>query len=92
MILIFENRIYNPFSKSLWDLFIFKFLEQWFFSQENEDLIAPFSEQEIQDAIFGSGGDKSPGPDGSSFLFYQHFWELLKPYIINLFDAFHKEG
>jgi hypothetical protein len=37
-----------------------------------------FSEKEVKDAIFGSYAEGAPGPDGFSFLFYQHFWELIR--------------
>ena len=40
---------------------------------ENELLEAPFSEAEIKEAVFGSYSDGAPGPDGFSFMFYQHF-------------------
>jgi hypothetical protein len=43
----------------------------------NEMLDAPFSEKEVKEAIFGSYAEGAPGPDGFSFLFYQHFWELI---------------
>jgi hypothetical protein len=39
---------------------------------------ADFSEKEVKDAIFGSYAEGAPGPDGFSFLFYQHFWELIR--------------
>ena len=47
-------------------------------SSENEMLEAPFSESEIKEAVFDSYADGAPGPDGFSFLFYQHFWDLIK--------------
>ncbi|KAK1649992.1 hypothetical protein QYE76_067797 [Lolium multiflorum] len=48
-------------------------------SQEHNDMLnADFSEKEVKDAIFGSYAEGAPGPDGFSFLFYQHFWELIR--------------
>jgi len=46
--------------------------------QENELLEAPFSEEEIRIAIFESYAEGVPGPDGFSFMFYHHFWDLIK--------------
>jgi hypothetical protein len=48
-------------------------------SQNHNDMLdAPFSEKEVKEAIFGSYAEGAPGPDGFSFLFYQHFWELIR--------------
>jgi hypothetical protein len=48
-------------------------------SQQHIDMLdAPFSEKEAKDEIFGSYAEGAPGPDGFSFLFYQHFWELIR--------------
>jgi hypothetical protein len=41
--------------------------------EENLESVAPFLEQEIKDAIFGSHAEGAPGPDGLSFQFYQKF-------------------
>jgi hypothetical protein len=45
---------------------------------QNRVLDADFSEKEVRDAVFGSYAEGALGPDGFSFLFYQHFWELVK--------------
>jgi hypothetical protein len=42
-------------------------------AEQNCILDADFSEKEIRDAVFGSYAEGAPGPDGFSFLFYQHF-------------------
>jgi len=49
----------------------------------------PFNEEEIRDAIFGLGAEKSPGPDGFSIIFLQKFWELVKPDVLSLFSQFY---
>jgi hypothetical protein len=38
---------------------------------ENVLLEAPFSEEEVKEAVFGSYAEGAPGPDGFYFLFYQ---------------------
>jgi hypothetical protein len=40
---------------------------------EREILEKPFSEDEIQKAVFGSYSDGAPGPDGLSFIFTRNF-------------------
>ena len=56
---------------------------------ENESLTAPFSEEEVKLAVFDMERNKAPGPDCFPAEFYQFFWELMKPDLINLFYEFH---
>ena len=58
---------------------------------ENELLEAPFSKAEIKEAVFGSYSDGAPGPDGFSFMFYQHFWETIKGDLMELFSCFERD-
>ncbi|GJV69249.1 RNA-directed DNA polymerase, eukaryota [Tanacetum coccineum] len=48
------------------------------------------SEQEIRDAIWACGSDKSPGPDGFSFAFYKKYWDTLKPGVLALIGVQYK--
>lgn len=42
---------------------------------EKKSLIAAdITEQEVHQAVFCSGADKAPGPEGLSFRFYQTYW------------------
>ena len=50
-----------------------------------ESLDRPFS-KEIKDAIFSFEVDKSPGPDGFSFGFFQHFWDIAYQDFFNSFQ------
>lgn len=59
-------------------------------STENELLEAPFTEEEIKEAVFGSYAEWALGPDGFSFLFYQHFWDVIKVDLMNLVREFEK--
>jgi hypothetical protein len=40
---------------------------------ENDVLTVPFTEQEVQEAIFDMEHNKAPGPDGFPVEFYQKF-------------------
>jgi len=55
---------------------------------ENELLEAPFTENEVREAVFSSYAEGAPGPNGFSFLFYQVFWDLIKVDLMNLIGVF----
>ena len=57
--------------------------------EENEVLVAPFSEEEVKVAVLDMEHNKAPGPDGFSAEFYQFFWEIVKPDLMSLFHEFH---
>ena len=52
----------------------------------NDFLTAPFTEKEIRDAIFDMEHNKATGPDGFPAKFYQHFWEVIKGDLMDMFD------
>ena len=52
-------------------------------------LTEPFTEKEVKEVVFKMAHNKSPGPDGFNVEFYQHFWELIKTDLMNLFEDFH---
>ena len=58
---------------------------------ENNLLIAPFTEKEIKEAVFQMEHNKSPGSDGFPAEFYQVFQEIIKADLISLFMEFHEE-
>lgn len=57
-------------------------------SNDEDFLEAPFSEEEVKVAVFGSYAEGAPIPDGFSFLFYQTFWEVIKHDLMNLVNSF----
>jgi mannosylglycoprotein endo-beta-mannosidase len=52
---------------------------------ENEGLTTSFSKEEVRLAVFDMEHNKAPGPDGFFVEFYQFFWEVVKPDLMNLF-------
>ncbi|KAK9057871.1 hypothetical protein SSX86_022710 [Deinandra increscens subsp. villosa] len=50
------------------------------------------SEIEIKNAIWECGSDKAPGPDGFTFGFVKHFWELLRNDIIGFVHEFFRNS
>ena len=57
--------------------------------EENEILVAPFSEEEVKVAVFDMEHNKASGPDGFPAEFYQFFWEVVKTDLMSLFYEFH---
>jgi hypothetical protein len=47
--------------------------------QMNEELVKPFTADEVEKALFMMGANKALGPDGFTAGFYQHHWNLLGP-------------
>ncbi|CAL1377949.1 unnamed protein product [Linum trigynum] len=59
---------------------------------DNEDLVKPFSELEVWQAIRQSNGSKASGPDGYSFEFYKKAWDIIKCDLLKAFDDFFLAG
>jgi hypothetical protein len=57
--------------------------------EENEVLVAPFSEEEVKMAVFDMEYNKAPGPDGFPIEFYQFFWDVVKQDLMSLFHEFY---
>ncbi|GKC35013.1 RNA-directed DNA polymerase, eukaryota [Tanacetum coccineum] len=51
--------------------------------EQAQDLERVFSKDEIKQAVWDCGLDKSPGPDGFTFGFYCKFWSLLEDDVID---------
>ncbi|KAJ0805669.1 putative RNA-directed DNA polymerase [Helianthus annuus] len=56
---------------------------------EVEDLIRPFSLEEIKGAVWDCDGDRAPGPDGFNFNFLKRCWSGLQNNFLSLFDEFY---
>lgn len=57
-----------------------------------EDLISPFTPEEILEAITSMSPNKSPGPDGFPREFYKAFWPQLSPIFMPMLEDFCKNG
>jgi mannosylglycoprotein endo-beta-mannosidase len=60
--------------------------------EENEILIADFTENEVREEVFQMEHNKSPGPDGFPAEFYQVFWGVIKDDLLAMFHDFHKDS
>jgi hypothetical protein len=51
-------------------------------SEENQEICALPSEQEILSALSSIGSSKAPGPDGFTALFYKKYWDIVKHVVL----------
>ena len=45
--------------------------------RDNEELIRPFTHEEIREIVFSISANKSPGPDGFTASFFHDHWEVV---------------
>lgn len=55
-------------------------------------LVEEFSLDEVKDAVWNWDGDKSPGPDGFNFSFFNKFWPSICDEVKALVDEFHSNS
>jgi hypothetical protein len=58
--------------------------------EEADNLVKPFSEAEIKDALEEMNPNLAPGPDGLSVAFYKSFWDKVKGPLMEMFENFFK--
>jgi hypothetical protein len=56
---------------------------------ENIMLTAPFTIEEVREAIWSCDGNKCPGPDGFNFNFYKVCWDIISGDIMAFLSEFH---
>lgn len=56
--------------------------------EDADRLETPFLEEEVWSAVRTCGNNKSPGPDGFTFLFVKKFWHILKGYLMKALTWF----
>ena len=54
-------------------------------ANDNDILVAPFSEKEVFDAIMQMKNNKAPGPDGFPAEFYKKCWHIIKGDLLPMF-------
>jgi hypothetical protein len=57
--------------------------------EDNEKLVAMFTEQDVKEVVFKMKHNIAPGPDGFPAEFYQIFWETIKGDLMALFKDFY---
>lgn len=61
-------------------------------ASQNAALVCPVKRDEVHEALFAMHPDKSPGPDGMSPGFDQHFWDIMGSDIVLFCDTFIRSG
>lgn len=62
------------------------------YNQERLDLSEldqPFTKEEVKKTVFDLAKDKTPGSHGFTANFYQHYWDLIREYLLKLFMGIH---
>ena len=57
--------------------------------EENEELIKPFTWEELDFAMKETKNNTAPGPDGFSVEFFKEFWPMVRPLIKEILDDLH---
>jgi hypothetical protein len=61
-------------------------------SEEANNLVLPFGEDEVLEAVRCMSGDKAPGSDGFTMTFYQACWGVVKTDVMRVMHHFHHYG
>jgi Reverse transcriptase (RNA-dependent DNA polymerase) len=56
---------------------------------DRNELVKYFIELELHETVSGSDASGAPSPNGFSFLFYQHFWKIVKDDLMQLLHHFY---
>ncbi|CAN6580853.1 unnamed protein product [Malus baccata var. baccata] len=60
--------------------------------EDNQMLIGPITDREIQEAAFQIPASRAPGPDGFPGSFYHDHWEVVGQDVVNMIKAFWHSG
>ncbi|KAL0449153.1 UNVERIFIED_CONTAM: LINE-1 retrotransposable element O protein [Sesamum latifolium] len=61
-------------------------------AEMNEELLQPYTEDEVRTALSQMYPYKSPGPDGMSPVFFQKYWHIVGPSVTSFILAFLNDG
>jgi hypothetical protein len=56
--------------------------------EENDELMLPFTGEELDKVLASMKVETAPGPDGWPVIFFKKFWSLTKPYILAILNSF----
>ena len=59
---------------------------------QNRILMVEATEEEVKTALFMMHPEKAPGPDGTTALFYQQSWSIIKEDVVNMVNNFLNSG
>lgn len=68
------------------------FCDKQISGEDNQFLVAEFSEEEVKAVVDSCGSSKSPGPGGFNFGFLKEYWELFKEDFMLMFREFYLHG
>ncbi|KAM1862412.1 hypothetical protein ACFX14_002885 [Malus domestica] len=60
--------------------------------EDNRDLVAPITDEEIMEAAFQIPSSRAPGPDGFSVCFYKDHWTTVGEDVVKTIKAFWHSG
>ncbi|XP_026396399.1 uncharacterized protein LOC113291034 [Papaver somniferum] len=55
-----------------------------FFENDNSYINSPLTAEEIKNVVFQMGGEKAPGLDGFTDLFYQKYWDIVGEAVVDM--------
>ncbi|CAH9122687.1 unnamed protein product, partial [Cuscuta epithymum] len=79
-----EDYFINVFSSVQGDRdYVLRCVSRKIEDHHNLELLRTIRAEEVKEAVFSMYPDKSPGPDGMSPGFFQHFWDVIGPDVVD---------
>ena len=64
-----------------------QFFPRFIEEEGNDSIMAPVTKEEVEDILKLMQKDKSPGPDGSTVKFFQHFFEFIRDELVAVVEG-----